>query len=593
MKPLITTFSFLSLASLGLAGDFITLDGASGSQSHDWQINTDNNLTIDLGFKVEYLLVGGGGGGGGSINNADVAGAGGGGAGGLVSGDAFLFASAFDVEVGAGGASGLNAATASVLQQGGNGGTSRLAGLEAVGGGGGGRFKVVGNNGGSGGGGGGRGTGNNLTTAGGLGTELQGNAGGSSRDDDSTGRAAGGGGAGGVGGNGGIDVSIAGNGGVGLANWITGSAVHYAGGGGGGAADIWATGGAAGAGGAGGGATGTVSGNAFWGVNGLGGGGGGSGLNGDGGRGGSGVVIVRYKGTAAGTGGAITAGTGYATGYTLHTFTTVGQSNLDLSSIDFNSRLGVVQDGVISGSGSLNFSGPGTLTLTATNTLTGAISVNAGTLAIANSGSIAQAAGVRVSDDARFNVSTVDGGYTLGSNQYLTGGGTVTGNVTVAGTHRLEGGSGADEGLVQAFDDRLSYTGGSTILWSLYDDTRVGRGAKFGGVDVVGDLSFDVGTTLMLDFVIVADHFVNFGDSFWDSDIQGKNGWKIFGTTGAVSGLENLQIDQGNFSEARSSASFSLFEADDGIYLNYSAVPEPSATLLGGLGALFLLRRRR
>ena len=93
--------------------------------------------------------------------------------------------------------------------------------------------------------------------------------------------------------------------------------------------------------------------------------------------------------------------------------------------------------------------------------------------------------------------------------------------------------------------------------------------------------------------MIVADHFVNFGDSFWDSDIQGKNGWKIFGTTGAVSGLENLQIDQGNFSEARSSASFSLFEADDGIYLNYSIIPEPSAMLLGGLGALFLLRRRR
>jgi MYXO-CTERM domain-containing protein len=36
-----------------------------------------------------------------------------------------------------------------------------------------------------------------------------------------------------------------------------------------------------------------------------------------------------------------------------------------------------------------------------------------------------------------------------------------------------------------------------------------------------------------------------------------------------------------------------LFQGTDGVYLNYAAVPEPSAALLGGLGLLALLRRRR
>ncbi|MEY4243795.1 MAG: hypothetical protein RLZZ245_1380 [Verrucomicrobiota bacterium] len=608
MKPLITTFSFFSLASLGLAGNFITLDGASGSQSHVSQINTDNNLTIDLGFKVEYLIVGGGGGGGGSINDANVGGGGGGGAGGLISGDAFLFASAFDVEVGAGGAVGLNAATASVLQQGGNGGVSRLAGLVALGGGGGGRFKAVGNIGGSGGGGGGRGTGNNLTTAGGLGTEFQGNAGGSSRDDDSTGRAAGGGGggAGGIGGNGGIDVSIGGNGGSGLVNWITGSAVGYAGGGGGGAADIWETGGAAGAGGAGGGAAGSVSGNARWGVNGLGGGGGGSGLNGDGGKGGSGVVIVRYKGPTAGTGGEITAGTEHAAGYTLHTFSSTGQSSLDFSAIDLNSRLGVVQNGVISGSGDLIFIGPGSLTLNGANTFSGLAKVNAGTLAIGSGGSIADSAGVHISPGARFNVSTVDGGYTLLSDQTLSGGGQVTGDIIIAGTHA----PGFSPGL-QEIQGNLTYSEGASVVWELIDNTLAGRGTSYDGIDVQGSLdylgtkvdghlTFDGATTLKLDFALL-ESAVDWSHSLWGSDITGTNGWKIFNATGDITGLENLQIENSNWldangvalSTARAGASFSLFQQGQGIYLNYSAVPEPSAALLGGLGMLALLRRRR
>lgn len=43
----------------------------------------------------------------------------------------------------------------------------------------------------------------------------------------------------------------------------------------------------------------------------------------------------------------------------------------------------------------------------------------------------------------------------------------------------------------------------------------------------------------------------------------------------------------------RPDASFSLFEGVDGVYLNYSAVPEPTSLVLVLLSGIPLLRRKR
>lgn len=134
-----------------------------------------------------------------------------------------------------------------------------------------------------------------------------------------TNKAGGGGGAGAIGGN---AATNAGNGGAGVTSSISGSSVGRGGGGGGGISST--TLGAAGTATDGGGAGG--AGNVGNGTNGTantGGGGGGAGNNGTArtpGNGGSGVLIIRYLGSQAASGGTVTTSGGYA----IHTFTASG-----------------------------------------------------------------------------------------------------------------------------------------------------------------------------------------------------------------------------------------------------------------------------
>jgi hypothetical protein len=252
---------------------------------------------------VEVLVVAGGGGGG-----VDRAGAGG--AGGLIYNSAYQLtnAAAITVTVGAGGAG------TSANVQGVNGSNSVFGSLTAIGGGGGGHGSgTAGSNGGSGGG-----AGNSApvgsTRAGGLGTAGQGNNGGTGIYSPPYYGAGGGGGAGAPGANG--TSTSSGNGGIGQAYSISGTSTYYAGGGGAGSYD----GGTSGTGGLGGGGNGYQS-AADSGVANTGGGGGSSGNTiTNGGNGGSGIVIVRYPGLPAATGGTIT----YLNGYTIHTFTSSG-----------------------------------------------------------------------------------------------------------------------------------------------------------------------------------------------------------------------------------------------------------------------------
>jgi hypothetical protein len=283
---------------------------------------------------VEVLVVAGGGGGGSHVG-------GGGGAGGLIYNSAYQLTNtaAITVTIGAGGGGGA------ADKRGDNGSNSVFGSLTAIGGGGGGTWGGAGNpdglNGGSGGGA--AGTQGVQYATGGTGTAGQGNNGGNVGPRS-------GGNASGVGGGGAGAASLSRadasdptqiNGGDGLPFSILGTSYYFAGGGGGGAYSS-VSGGNGGAGGGGGGAssygtpgTGDTqsinpanNGNAGSGatggagaVNSGGGGGGGAGGNaGVGEAGGSGIVIVRYPGLPAATGGTIT----YLNGYTIHTFTSSG-----------------------------------------------------------------------------------------------------------------------------------------------------------------------------------------------------------------------------------------------------------------------------
>jgi hypothetical protein len=254
---------------------------------------------------VEVLVVAGGGSGGGST-------AGGGGAGGLVYNSAYQLNSAapITVTIGAGG-SGVGPTTV-----GNDGNNSVFGSITATGGGGGGMTNgapggAIGRNGGSGGGGAHYSSMNFGTPGTGISGQGTDGGNGSTGDQDNF-PGGGGGGASTAGGN--ATVSKSGNGGSGLTFSISGTPTTYAGGGGGGSS---LNGGDGGTGGGGAGTSNGYGGTAGTANTGGGGGGGWYYCCGAGGAGGSGIVIVRYPGFPAATGGTIT----YANGYTTHVFT--------------------------------------------------------------------------------------------------------------------------------------------------------------------------------------------------------------------------------------------------------------------------------
>ncbi|BBU69766.1 autotransporter-associated beta strand repeat-containing protein [Fluviibacter phosphoraccumulans] len=351
-------------------------------------ISLTGAVTFAFDQNVEYLVVGGGaGGGGGGISSGPGygGGGGGGGAGELKTGTLQLGGGAVAVAVGAGGTGGLNGADGRNWNGGNgtNGETSSLAGASAAGGfygEGAGQPGVDSRWGGTGGASG-------AGYLGGLRVTFW----------DWSSGGGGGGGAGGAG-TAAPNTNSGGDGGAGVMTSFAGASVTY------------------GLGGAGGGklAPDNTAG-ANGGANTGSGGGGGSGSRwsaGVGGTGGSGLVVIRYVGAAAGSGGTVSSGSGTATGYTLHSFTTVGTDTLTLN------PLAVTLSGTISGAGSaiMNASG-GTMTMTGTNTYTGSTNVTGGTLVV--SGGLSSSTAVNVGGGAYFNIARTN---TVGS---IAGSGTI------------------------------------------------------------------------------------------------------------------------------------------------------------------------
>ena len=393
----------LGSSAITLAGSTTLLLGRSVTNISN-AIALTGNATVAFDTNVEYLVVGGGGAGG--SGTASEHGGGGGGGGGVLVGSTSLSSDSYAITVGSGGS--IAAATSA----GGTGSSSSFAGQTALGGGGGATYNALASTGSSGGGGAVSGTSARRTGA--SGTVGQGNSGGSASTGIYDRAAGGGGGAGGAGGSN-TGSNTGGNGGAGLVSDITGSASAYGGGGGGGGFP----GGSATAGGSGG-SYNLTAGSSTPGAAALantgGGGGGGIGNGGAnqtvGGAGGSGIVIVRYLGGDAAVGGTKTVGSGAATGYTLHTFTTTGASTLTLN------PLASTFSGIVSGSRLLTVNAAGgTMTLSGANTHTGGTTVSGGLVkaGIASTG----AAGAVTNGPFGRGLVTVNSGFTVDLNGYV------------------------------------------------------------------------------------------------------------------------------------------------------------------------------
>ena len=284
-------------------------DGANNyAKAFTVSVTNINEAPTDLSFEasasfIEYLVVGGGGAGGYGNSNE---GGGGGGAGGYLTGTLSSTSGiTYTITVGAGG-TGVN----NTNSPGGNGGSSSIAGqgittVTALGGGGGGGCGTSGATGASGGGGSGCGS----DRPGASGTAGQGNSGGKGRwinNSPGQGNGGGGGGASSAGARGQDRTQgTLGGGGAGTSSDISGSSVIYAAGGDGGPGGPGRTFAAS-----------NETGNT--------GNGGDGGTNRIGGNGANGIVIIRYLGNPIATGGIIT----QSGGYTIHTFTQVGNSSI-------------------------------------------------------------------------------------------------------------------------------------------------------------------------------------------------------------------------------------------------------------------------
>ena len=242
-------------------------------------------------------------------------------------------------------------------------------------------------------------------------------------------------------------------------------------------------------------------------------------------------------------------------------------------------------------------SGAGTVVFTNTNLYTGATAVSQGSLVINSTGSTHANSAVSVTGTASLVVNgTVNGTVSTATGTTLSGTGTIVGSATVQGIHNPGNSPG-----IQTFGDDLTYSGGSSIVnWELFDNTTTNAdnpNAIFDRMLVAGDLNFAASTTINLVFNGATSN-VDWSDDLWND----SQSWLVYDVTGNIIGFDdNLDLnvinwldgDDNPFLAERAGSTFSFSEEADGIYLNYTVIPEPSTTLLGGLGLLALLRRRR
>jgi autotransporter-associated beta strand protein len=236
------------------------------------------------------------------------------------------------------------------------------------------------------------------------------------------------------------------------------------------------------------------------------------------------------------------------------------------------------------GSGySLTKTGANSLMLSAANTYSGATTVGAGSLILGASGSIANTSTIDVQSGATFDVSAVSV-FTVGGGQTLKGGGTIKGATTIDGTLA----PGASTGIL-TFENALTLAG-STVMEI---DGTAGAGLVGGhdfinltGVGAAGLLTY--GGTMTLDISTL------FG--------AGTYSWNLFEFASETGGFTSISLtDQysGSLTDAGGGVwgltsgndSWSFTESTG--VLGLTVIPEPGAALLGGLGLIALLRRRR
>ena len=211
------------------------------------------------------------------------------------------------------------------------------------------------------------------------------------------------------------------------------------------------------------------------------------------------------------------------------------------------------------------------LVLSGTNTYTGATNVNAGVLAV--NGSLA-------------NTTT-----TVGNGGTLQGSGSIGGSVTVQG-----GGTVASGNSIQSLaTGALTLEALATFAYEIDNDAPANEAADL--TAVTGNLTIDLGNTAILTLGELGSSSWTIGEKLtlisysgtWNGGLFNYGGTLADDSTINFSGMGWLF----NYNDTVAGTNYTG-DLTGSRYVTMTAIPEPSVTtLLGGLGILALLRRRR
>jgi autotransporter-associated beta strand protein len=225
--------------------------------------------------------------------------------------------------------------------------------------------------------------------------------------------------------------------------------------------------------------------------------------------------------------------------------------------------------------------GGGTLSLDGPGSYAGTTNVNNGTLLVNNTTGSATGSG-------DLNIAS---GATLGGSGIIAGATT-----TLAGTLA----PGNSPGTITIDGGSLELVAGGDYAFEIHDASA----AAGTGYDTTSLIN---GATLALSALSAASYTINLLTLASLGPDAGGNAtgfnntlaysWTLFSTESTISGFDagDFVINNSGFSNALGGGSFSVGLADGNtdIVVNFTPIPEPRAALLGGLGLLALLRRRR